>query len=85
MPKDPAKNVDRYKIRGGVINEYEYHENQQALAQNEASEEMAARKVSEPQKGTKSTTTKKAAKKATSNTMRGASAKKLAARKAARK
>ena len=69
MPKDPAKNVDRYKIRGGVINEYEYHENQEAT------------KVSEPQKGTKSTKTKKA----TGNTTRGASAKKLAARKAAKK
>ncbi len=65
MPKDPAKNVDRYKVRGGVINEYEYHENQ------------AATKVSEPQKGPKSTQPKKA--------MRGATAKKLAARKAARK
>ena len=73
MPKDPTKNVDRYKIRGGVINEYEYHENQQAT------------KVSEPQKGTKSTKPKKAAKKASNNTTRGASAKKLAARKAARK
>lgn len=73
MPKDPTKNVDRYKIRGGVINEYEYHENQQAT------------KVSEPQKGTPSTTSKKAAKKASNNPIRGASAKKLAARKAAKK
>ena len=73
MPKDRTKNVDRYKVRGGVINEYEYHENQQAVAQDE------------PQKGPKTTTTKKAAKKATSNTIRGASAKKLAARKAAKK
>ena len=73
MPKDPTKNVDRYKIRGGVINEYEYHENQ------------AATKLSEPQKGTKSTGTKKAAKKATNTVTRGASAKKLAARKAAKK
>ena len=111
MPKDPAKNIDRYKIRGGVINEYEYHENQQALAQDEAKgdgklipgtprEQQQATKKSQPQKGTKSTktkkaaasatskkkaTTKKAAKKATSNPIRGASAKKLAARKAAKK
>jgi hypothetical protein len=69
MPKDRTKNVDRYKIRGGVINEYEYHENQEAT------------KLSEPQKGTKSTKTKKASKNATT----GASAKKLAARKAAKK
>ena len=73
MPKDPTKNVDSYKIRGGVINEYEYHENQQAPA------------TDGPQKGTQSTSTKKTAKQATNNTIRGASAKKLAARKAARK
>jgi hypothetical protein len=69
MPKDPAKNVDRYKIRGGTINEYEYHENQEAT------------KLSEAQKGTKSTTPKKASKNATT----GASPKKLAERKAAKK
>jgi hypothetical protein len=110
MPKDPAKNIDRYKIRGGVINEYEYHENQEALAHDESKgdgklipgtppEARVATKVSQPQKGTKSTKkkavtsvkrgAKKAAKKATKtttkNTMRGASAKKLAARKAAKK
>src|ERR1044072_2849405 len=34
MPKDKTKNIDRYKIQGGVINEYEYHQNQGALAQN---------------------------------------------------
>ena len=118
MPKDPTKNVDRYKIRGGVINEYEYHENQQELAQNEPKgdgklipgtppEEKAeglrqAAKKSKPQKSTKSTKTKKAstkkaaartkkaatkkgATKATKNSPRGASAKKLAARKAAKK
>ena len=73
MPKDPAKNVDRYKIRGGVINEYEYHENQQAVA------------ASEPPKDAKGTKPKKAAKRATKTTLRGASAKKLAARKAAKK
>jgi len=71
MPKDPAKNIDRYKVRGGVINEYEYHENQQALTQDE------------PQKSTKGA--KKAATKANMKTIKGASAKTLAARKAARK
>jgi hypothetical protein len=73
MPKDPTKNVDRYKIRGGVINEYEYHENQQAA------------KVTELQKGTQNTKAKKATKKSSNNSTRGASAKKLAARKAAKK
>ena len=70
MPKDPTKNVDRYKVRGGVIDEYEYHQNQQVLAKDG------------PQKGTRSTQTKK---QTTNNTVRGASAKKLAARKAAKK
>ena len=163
MPKDPTKNIDRYKIRGGVINEYEYHQNQEALAQNEppgdgklipgtppeekeeglqpsvaatvtkSAEQATKAKRNRPQKGTKSTkstktekaanrsksstptksskatkssksktssksvtagkatkTTKagkagKSAKKSTSQTMRGATAKKLAARKAAKK
>ena len=29
MPKDASKNVDRYKVRGGDINEFEYHQNQE--------------------------------------------------------
>jgi len=32
MPKDASKNIDRYKIRGGQLNEFEYAENQKALA-----------------------------------------------------
>jgi len=103
MPKDPTKNVDRYKIRGGVINEYEYHENQQALAQDEPKGDgkliPGTPPEEKPQKSTKSTKAKKAvksakakttkgkkaAKKATKTMPRGASAKKLAARKAAKK
>lgn len=26
MPKDPSKNIDRYKIRGGQLNPYEYQQ-----------------------------------------------------------
>ena len=37
MPKDPKKNVDRYKIRGGDINEFEYHQNQEAFAEQKGS------------------------------------------------
>ncbi|HEV8189612.1 MAG TPA: hypothetical protein VGP83_17795 [Pyrinomonadaceae bacterium] len=98
MPKDPTKNVDRYKVRGGVINEYEYHENQQALVQDEAKGDgkliPGTPPEEKPKKSTKATKTKKvstsrksekAAKKATKSTPRGASAKKLAARKAAQK
>ena len=30
MPKDPTKNVDRYKVRGGHLNEYEYQQEKAA-------------------------------------------------------
>lgn len=33
MPKDATKNIDRYKIRGGHLNEFEYTERQKALAE----------------------------------------------------
>src|SRR5215212_7680159 len=36
MPKDATKNVDRYKIRGGHLNEFEYTENQKAVAGKKA-------------------------------------------------
>ncbi len=28
MPKDPTKNIFQYKIRGGHLNEFEFHQNQ---------------------------------------------------------
>ena len=31
MPKDATKNVDRYKIRGGQLNEFDFHQNQESL------------------------------------------------------
>ena len=31
MPKDAKKNVDRYKIRGGDLNEFEFSQNQARL------------------------------------------------------
>jgi hypothetical protein len=30
MPKDATKNVDRYKVRGGHLNEYEYQQDKAA-------------------------------------------------------
>ena len=36
MPKDPTKNVDRYKIRGGDLNEFEFTQNQAAFAVEQA-------------------------------------------------
>jgi hypothetical protein len=35
MPKDPTKNVDRYKIRGGALNEFEFNQNQADFAEAE--------------------------------------------------
>jgi hypothetical protein len=33
MPKDPKKNVDRFKVRGGEINEYDFAQNQEKFAE----------------------------------------------------
>jgi hypothetical protein len=30
MPKDATKNVDRYKVRGGELNEFEFTQNRKA-------------------------------------------------------
>lgn len=35
MPKNPKLNIARYKVQGGELNQYEFHQNQQALAQQE--------------------------------------------------
>lgn len=105
MPKDPTKNVDRYKIRGGTLNEFEYTENQGALADQKPKgqaklipgtppEERDRPRPQVAKKAAKTGTKKKATKaaKATKSkkstktvATRGASAKKLAARKAAKK
>lgn len=77
MPKDPSKNVDRYKIRGGTLNEFEYTENQGALAGQKPKsqaklipgtppEERAAREPQVTKKAAKTTTKKKATKAAKS-------------------
>ena len=94
MPKDATKNVDRYKVRGGQLNEFEYSENQKALAGKQEKAEGSLIPGTPPEdaahdfrpvvkatsKARKST---KATKKASST--KGVSAKKLAARKAAAK
>jgi hypothetical protein len=78
MPKDPTKNVDRYKIRGGTLNERELDENQEAY-EKQKSKKGSAKLIP----GTPPEKAKKASK--TKNNVRGASAKKLAARKSAKK
>ena len=51
MPKDATKNIDRYKIRGGQINEFDYTKNQEEFA--ERGTKVA--KTPTATKGTKST------------------------------
>jgi hypothetical protein len=34
MPKDPTENINRYKVRGGHLNEYEFQRNQEALTES---------------------------------------------------
>ena len=73
MPKDPTKNVDRYKIRGGQLNEFEYTENQGELAGQKPKsqaklipgtppEERADREPQVTKKAAKTTAKKKATK-----------------------
>ena len=100
MPKDATKNVDRYKIRGGQLNEFEYTENQKALAgkkeksgaklipgtpPEEAGDGLQPTVKATAAKSAKGTA-KKAARKASSNSTKGATAKGATAKKlAARK
>ena len=35
MPKDPARNIDRYKVRGGQLNEFDFQRQQGEIAQQE--------------------------------------------------
>jgi type IV secretory pathway VirB10-like protein len=35
MPKDPANNIDRFKIEGGELNEYEFQSNQEEFSEPE--------------------------------------------------
>lgn len=41
MPKDATKNVDRYKVRGGQLNEFEFHQNQGATATKSTNKKAA--------------------------------------------
>ena len=108
MPKDATKNVDRYKIRGGQLNEFDFHQNQEEFAEQQSTratnlipgtppEERAEglrpvvkkapakKKAVKTTKATKATKSSKATKRKNTAPSRGATAKKLAARKAAKK
>ena len=42
MPKDASKNVDRYKVRGGQMNEYEFEQGKAADKKEKATDNQAA-------------------------------------------
>ena len=52
MPKDATKNVDRYKVRGGTLNEYELEQGKTADKNQKATDKQ-------PQKSTAQKATKK--------------------------
>ena len=103
MPKDASKNVDRYKIRGGQLNEFDFHQNQEEFTEQQRTRATNLIPGTPPEEraeglrpAVKKAPAKKSAAKArksvkATNTKqktaapRGATAKKLAARKAAKK
>ena len=81
MPKDVTKNIDRYKVRGGELNEYDFQQNQEQYVKEKA---LAGRELI-PTKATDNTTATKGGTENKPTSLRGATAKKLAARKATNK
>jgi hypothetical protein len=59
MPKDATKNVDRYKVRGGQLNEFEFAKNQEEFVEKEGK----ATKGTKSAKATKGAKKRKAGKK----------------------
>jgi hypothetical protein len=45
MPKDAKKNIDRYKIRGGELNDFEFNQNQASLKESLPGNRKAAKSV----------------------------------------
>ena len=86
MPKDATKNVDRYKIRGGQLNEFDFHQNQEEFSEQQSAQapNLIPGTPPEAKKAIKSTKTNKAVKssKATKATKTAKSRKSTKARKA---
>jgi hypothetical protein len=61
MPKDATKNVDRYKVRGGTLNEYEFEQGKTADKKQNATDTQPQNSTSK--KAGKKNTSKKASKK----------------------
>lgn len=94
MPKDPTKNVDRYKVRGGELNEFDFHQNQEEFAEQPKGQAANLIPGTPPEARTAGQATRKTSKAATKGTKNTkekkkaptrSSAKKPAARKAATK
>ena len=93
MPKDATKNVDRYKVRGGQLNQFDYTENQKAVAGKKSGNKAKGsaklipgtppEEAGQGLQPTVTASTKKATKKAASSSKKAA--KTPAARKAAKK
>jgi hypothetical protein len=72
MPKDATKNIDRYKVRGGTLNEFNFTQNQEQVAEKRGTKGTTT-KGTKTSKGTKST---RAAKATTSTKRAGSKSKK---------
>ena len=86
MPKDATKNIDRYKIRGGTLNEFEFAENQEKFAEQKHKNDGKLIPGTPPEmktEGLKPAVGKKPATKAASKTTTKAATKKSATKKAA--
>ncbi|HEV2834291.1 MAG TPA: hypothetical protein VGW58_03185 [Pyrinomonadaceae bacterium] len=59
MPKDSTKNVDRYKVRGGHLNEYDFEKEKAADKTQIATDKKTAARVSSKQAATPKTAKKK--------------------------
>ncbi|HJP93615.1 MAG TPA: hypothetical protein VJ875_16775 [Pyrinomonadaceae bacterium] len=85
MPKDRTKNVDRYKIRGGELNEFDFHENQEELAEKPQKPGANLIPGTPPERRPAKKTATKTATKSTKAAKTTKSAKKSSTRKAAKK
>lgn len=87
MPKDATKNIDRYKVRGGTLNEYEFAENQEQFSEqkDKADGQLIPGTPPEKKAAALKKPAKQAAKKAANKTTKKAATKKAATKKAATK
>jgi hypothetical protein len=68
MPKDPKKNIERYKVRGGDLNEFDFHQNQEEFAEQQQTRGANLIPGTPPEKAAKRKPAAKGAKPATKGT-----------------